>query len=435
MSLNYMEIDKIIREITIEGYFFRKIYPVDYETFILEFYRSGETKRVLISTDPKLFRIHLASKEYGKLGESHNLVEFIKKYMINGVVKSVTQPDSNRIVEIEIVKKNSIYKLLVRLWGGCPNILITDDNYKIIHLHRKSTKKGELPGEEFKLPSSKKNRDYTIQEKDSYSLYIEELYSSNSDEIEKKLLQEKIEREKERLSREIKGLEKRKISYNKDLEKKELGDLLTSNLYRLKGGESIIELDNWEGLKTIIKLDPKLSPSENRDKLYKEFKKAKSGLEQLDIRKRELEEKLKNIPLEISNGGQNREKIDKTPKVGLRYSYKGYELLVGRNGKENDKLLRERVKGNDYWLHIRDYSGGYVFIKNQKGKTVPLDVLIYGGNLAIHYSKGKKNGQGDIYYTKVKYLRRAKGDKLGKVIPTRSRNLFIKMDKNIILGL
>jgi len=52
------------------------------------------------------------------------------------------------------------------------------------------------------------------------------------------------------------------------------------------------------------------------------------------------------------------------------------------------------------------------------------------GNLAIFYSKGRNNAEGDLFYTQVKYLRRAKNGPKGLVIPTQEKNLHIKLDEN-----
>jgi predicted ribosome quality control (RQC) complex YloA/Tae2 family protein len=62
------------------------------------------------------------------------------------------------------------------------------------------------------------------------------------------------------------------------------------------------------------------------------------------------------------------------------------------------------------------------------GKTVPLEILLDAGNLALFYSKGRNNGRGDLYYTQVKYLRRAKNGPKGLVIPTQEKNLSIILE-------
>jgi len=125
------------------------------------------------------------------------------------------------------------------------------------------------------------------------------------------------------------------------------------------------------------------------------------------------------------------------PSVGLVFQSGAYTLLVGRNAKENDELLRRHTRGNDWWVHTRDVPGGYVFIKYIKDKPPPLEVLLDAAYLAILYSKAKKAGKAELYYTQVKYLRRAKGAKMGTVLPTQERNLSVTLDKarlNVLLA-
>ncbi|MFW5843233.1 MAG: NFACT RNA binding domain-containing protein, partial [Spirochaetota bacterium] len=113
---------------------------------------------------------------------------------------------------------------------------------------------------------------------------------------------------------------------------------------------------------------------------------------------------------------------------GIRLESGGFTVLVGRSSQESDQLLRRHVRGNDYWLHVRDHAGGHVFIKGKKNKSVPLDVLLDAGNLALYFSKARSGGNSDVYYTQVKYLRRGKHGKTGTVLPTQEKNLRIEMD-------
>ena len=86
------------------------------------------------------------------------------------------------------------------------------------------------------------------------------------------------------------------------------------------------------------------------------------------------------------------------------------------------------MRGNDWWFHARDYPGAYVFVKAPAGKSLPLETMLDAGNLAVHFSRGKSSGGGDVYYTRVKYLRRVKGAQQGLVIPTQEKNLSIRLD-------
>ena len=117
---------------------------------------------------------------------------------------------------------------------------------------------------------------------------------------------------------------------------------------------------------------------------------------------------------------------------GIDYTIDGWYILVGRDANENDDLLRHYVKGPDLWMHTRDFPGGFVFIKNRPGKTVPLDILLYAGNLAVYYSKARKSGKADLYYTHVKWLRRAKDAPKGLVLPTHEKNLTIQLDESLL---
>ncbi|MFC2387792.1 NFACT RNA binding domain-containing protein, partial [Treponema socranskii] len=114
---------------------------------------------------------------------------------------------------------------------------------------------------------------------------------------------------------------------------------------------------------------------------------------------------------------------------GLDYTVDVWYIIAGRDANEHDELLRRHVRGEDMWLHARDFPGGYVFIKNRPGKTVPRDVLLDAANLAVYYSKGRKAGKADVYYTKVKYLRRAKNGPKGLVLPTQEKNIFVALDQ------
>ena len=70
-----------------------------------------------------------------------------------------------------------------------------------------------------------------------------------------------------------------------------------------------------------------------------------------------------------------------------------------------------------------------MFIKNRPGKTIPLEILLDAANLAVYYSKARNAGKTDLYYTHVKYLRRAKNGPKGLVLPTHEKNLCIELDK------
>jgi predicted ribosome quality control (RQC) complex YloA/Tae2 family protein len=151
-----------------------------------------------------------------------------------------------------------------------------------------------------------------------------------------------------------------------------------------------------------------------------------------------LEALLKKLRSDFRHGGFRRglsippgaeKSAQQKARPGLSFTSGDWLIMIGRDAAENDQLLRRHVKGNDLWLHVRDWAGSYVFIKNHPGKSVPLEVLLDAGNLALFYSKGRNNKKGDLYYTQVKFLRRAKNGPKGLVIPTQEKNLSITLEE------
>lgn len=206
-----------------------------------------------------------------------------------------------------------------------------------------------------------------------------------------------------------------------------------------------LEVADWEkdGASVRIPLDPLLKPQANAARYYEKYRKAISGLAALEddiaSSRRNLEflaaefaaiEAEPNpliIQKSLRKQNRPRQQIDKRY-PGICFRVDGWVILVGRTAVENDELLRRHVRGSDLWLHTRDWPGGYVFVKYRSGKTIPLEIMLDAGTLALFYSKGRKAGTADLYYTYVKYLRRAKGAPRGTVLPSNEKNLVISLD-------
>jgi predicted ribosome quality control (RQC) complex YloA/Tae2 family protein len=236
---------------------------------------------------------------------------------------------------------------------------------------------------------------------------------------------------------------------------REYGDIILANIAAIKPGDEWLGADDFfagaEGGTIKIKLDPHKSPSAQAGLYYGQYAKAKNGL--ADVRAEieagerevaEIEKKLERLlaeenPLVLAKllktggspapavPGKKGKTVDKWP--GLAFKRGEWLIIVGRDAAENDALLRRHVKGGDLWFHARDFPGSYVFIRQRPGKSFPLEIMLDAGNLAIFYSKGRNNAGGDLFYTQVKYLRRAKNSPKGLVIPTQEKNLHIQLDE------
>lgn len=222
------------------------------------------------------------------------------------------------------------------------------------------------------------------------------------------------------------------------------GDLLTSNLYQIQKGCDKIEVINYydENSSLItIELDKRLSPSQNAQNYYKKYNKAKNALlevnKQLEKSKAEIDyleqivisidqstylSDLEEIHNELIETGYLKKRLNKKnithfKKSGyLKYrSSEGFEILVGKNNKQNDEITLKVADKEDLWFHIKDMPGSHVILKT--GGQLPTEAsLLEAANLAAYYSKGKHTTKVAVDYTTKKNVRKPKGAKPGMVI-------------------
>lgn len=367
--------------------------------------------------------------------------------------------DGNKIEKNEPVEHIENYILYVKLWNNAANVILCDINNVILEPMFRRPNKKEMKDEIFELPvidnakiqeSKERFPVRKYQNENSFNSYIDYWYSEHASTLSREALLEKAEKwHNITLSKKqaaLENLQKKLEEFQNAPQLKHQGDLILSYAYLIDGKSKFLECEDYETGKTVhLLIDPKKSAQENAADYYKNYKKAVSGSEDLkhdiEIAKKQIEKleeqyqkilsepnpvKIEQILRKDTTPVQKKEKNH----PGLDYTVNGWYILVGRDASENDELLRHHVRGEDLWLHVRDFPGGYVFVKAQKGKTVPLEILLDAANLAVYYSKARKNTKVDLYYTHVKYLRRAKNGPKGLVIPTQEKNLCITPDKD-----
>lgn len=479
-----MEIDRILEELQLENTSIQKIRQPDFRTLLLDLYAPGKRRSLLISLAQGKTRLHArrlpVGKSTGNKVALQRFAQFLRSRVGGGKITDVHQLGRERIVQMDILRGGELTRLFIRLWGGAGNIIAVDDTGMILDAFYRRPRRGEVTGGHFDpeevIRATRKGGgvDRTAGTAKEFALRpcSEGLSLNETVELEyhRREQEEKLSRLKERAGN---LLEQRKSNIELKLAElksgddeteegdryREIGDLLKSNLHRIPSGAKFVTLpDFFHGDEnTEIELNPALSALENAEAYYRKSRKTRRKNALLLEEEENLRESLSFLQREnaelaaIESSGEAAEAsmedqlrfceqiIEKyTPSKGedrqaslpgLRFRSGAFTLMVGRNSKENDVLLRRFVRGNDYWLHTRDYPGGYVFIKYISGKTVPLETLLDAGNLALHYSKGRASGKAELYYTQVKYLRRVREGREGLVIPTQEKNLSIRLDE------
>lgn len=110
------------------------------------------------------------------------------------------------------------------------------------------------------------------------------------------------------------------------------------------------------------------------------------------------------------HGGQ------KVNAFGRRFrSSDGYEIVVGRNDRENDALTFRVARPNDIWLHAGDYPGSHVLVRNPSRESVPHRTITEAAEIAAFYSQAKREGKAAVHYTQKKFVSKPPRSKPGLV--------------------
>ena len=140
-------------------------------------------------------------------------------------------------------------------------------------------------------------------------------------------------------------------------------------------------------------------------------------------------EGIKRITAE-SRGVYVNEKVKKLSEPLKFRSSDGFDILVGRNNRQNDQLTLKTAKATDIWLHTQGLAGSHVIIRTE-GRDVPEQTLFEAAMLAAYHSKGRESSQVPVDYTAVKFVKKPAGAKPGMVIVTNNRTLFVAPDEEL----
>ncbi|MFP4430892.1 MAG: NFACT RNA binding domain-containing protein [Spirochaetaceae bacterium] len=453
MSLNWKEIDAILSELDLVDAFIAKIVQPDFHNLYFLINERGTRYWLRFCLTPGATRLHATDGKPQKPAKNQRFAQLLRSRILGGKIREVSQIGTERIIRFSVQSGGEETLLFVRLWSNAANILATDSGGTILDSFYRRPKRGEITGRRFELPESRETGDKTFEVRphqgaESFNRFVAEQYgeaeqSGRREQLVLDLLKE-IRRERQKVHRALEGVEKRRGELGGTEQLKEYADSIMASPHLIEARDGwLVVPDIYHPGETItLEAHGDRSPIEVAGHLYDRYKEQKQkavelqeDLTRLRHRLEELEEEEAWIPdadieeLQERSSIHRRQSEESGPLApGIRLESGGFTVLVGRSSQESDQLLRRHVRGNDYWLHVRDHAGGHVFIKGKKNKSVPLDVLLDAGNLALYFSKARSGGNSDVYYTQVKYLRRGKHGKTGTVLPTQEKNLRIEMD-------
>ncbi|MDH7478922.1 MAG: NFACT RNA binding domain-containing protein, partial [Syntrophomonadaceae bacterium] len=253
---------------------------------------------------------------------------------------------------------------------------------------------------------------------------------------------------------------------------KHWGDLIMTFLYRIKPGMEEIRVPDLygSGEEISIPLSPQLTPIQNAQEYYRRYNRARRSQaavrHYLEESRQEVEylesvgqaltmagtlQELQEIREELVEQGYLRAPSDRAKKVKkggkplkdkergtevspARFlSSDGYEILVGKNNRQNDFLTMKLARKGDIWLHAKGLPGAHVVIRVRSRQPaaeggdfpVPDRTLTEAAGLAAYFSRGRHTSKVSVDYTQRQNVRKPSGSPPGKVVYESYRTLLV----------
>ncbi len=295
-----------------------------------------------------------------------------------------------------------------------------------------------------------------VKQGESFSALLDEFYRERDQQERMRVREQDLLRllstHSERLSRKI-NAQRGELEQCAERDTLRIaGDLISANMYAIAKGAVSVDLPNfYEETQPLvhIKLDPALTPSQNAQKYYKEYRKAKTAeeklTEQIDLAGKELEylesvldalaraeteRDLSEIRGELMEQGYLRVPRSKREKLAsvsapMRFTTSdGFTVLVGRNNRQNDRLTLKTANNNDIWFHAKNIPGSHTVLVTE-GKEPTETAMVEAAQLAAQHSRAKDSAQVPVDYTQIRYVSKPQGAKPGMVIYVNYKTIYV----------
>lgn len=235
------------------------------------------------------------------------------------------------------------------------------------------------------------------------------------------------------------------------------GELLTANMYRLPEFAAEAAVENYycdPPEPATIPLDPNISISKNAQRYFKKYHKQKNAYENAAVHMEECRNELlylENVEAMLNNAENAAEigeiraelaeqgylKSDGRAKKENRkcmplsphkfQTQDGYQILVGKNSRQNDQLTLKDAQPNDVWFHLHSAPGSHVILRTaEKGGAITAAAIEAAAAVAAWYSSARSAAKADVDYTRVKYVKKIAGARPGMVHYTNFQSITVR---------
>lgn len=269
-------------------------------------------------------------------------------------------------------------------------------------------------------------------------------------------LSQKVANSLEKLRQKASTFEERLQQSDQADEHRQQADLLMAYLQDWQPGMKSITLLDFDTNKPVtIPLNPEKNAVQNAQALYKrhqKLKRARNAVEPLLLEVQEEIQYLEQVEASLAqlnayNTSEDLQTLQEIREeligqgyldapeqrsraatdVSEPYRYKtpsGFELLIGRNNRQNDQLTFRTAGDYDLWFHTQEIAGSHVLLRLEPGAIADDADLQFAADLAALYSKGRQSEQVPVVYTKPKHVYKPKGAKPGMAIYKQEQILW-----------
>jgi predicted ribosome quality control (RQC) complex YloA/Tae2 family protein len=223
---------------------------------------------------------------------------------------------------------------------------------------------------------------------------------------------------------------------------------------QIQPGQQTLAVDL--GDKTLqIALDPQQTPVQQAEQMFKRSRRMERAAQFIPQRRARLQEdqaflvqlsadlalaenqpEIAAVGDELQRAGLLPEQGKKAPRQRLsqqsaqprRYlSPQGFEIVVGRNARQNERVTFDIAGSNDLWLHVRGAPGSHVVIRSG-GQPVHDTTLHMAAQLAAYYSNLRGERAAVVAYTPRRSVSRAPGGHTGQVLVRNEQTLTVRAE-------
>lgn len=236
---------------------------------------------------------------------------------------------------------------------------------------------------------------------------------------------------------------------------REQADLLMAYSHEWQPGLTVITLNEFStGQPVQIPLNPEKNAIQNAQALYKQHQKLVRSrdailplleavetelayLTQVDVALQQLtlasaasdllalqeirDELIQQGYLENPDAARSRPTVVDESHPHRYQSPSGFEVWVGRNNRQNDRLTFRLAGDYDLWFHTQEIPGSHVLLRVQPGAAAEDSDLQFAADLAAYFSRGRLSEQVPVVFTEPRYVFKPKGAHPGMVVYQQER--------------